>query len=215
MAKKEIIPKRIIKALNIDEIEIKTESNKILQSFIPGGICLAIVILCELYCIYKIRELDVSFILILLIPVLLLILRFIVSNWSLKIYNSKLIIIHQLKKYIIDINKLISIEDKHCSYRGTRTYYLNIIFEEHESLKEINLIYRVKSPYMCKDYANIMLINYLINSIEYKYTEPIFDGDALNLNGNKNEIFTVVMIILIGWVVINTFLYIMMRILGE
>ena len=65
------------------------------------------------------------------------------------------------------------------------------------------------------NYANIDQINYLLNSIEYNYDEPILDGNSLNLNINKKEIFMVIMIILIGWTIINIILYIMMKILGE
>ena len=70
-----------------------------------------------------------------------------------------MIIKYDFKTYIIDINKLVSIEPKHSqkSYRGAGgiIYYLNIIYEENQSLKEINLIYKYKSAYSLINYANI------------------------------------------------------------
>lgn len=211
MSKKILKPNKKIKTINIDEIEIRTKANKILKSFIPEYICLTIILLCEVYCMYRIKKVDICFILIILMFLILSIYRFIVSNWTLEINNSKLFITYELKKYIIDLNNLISIEPKYSKYKSREMYYLNIIFEENQKLKEINLIYNVRSPYFCGNYANIGEINYLINSIEYNYYEPILDGDSLNLNINKKEIFMVIMIILIGWTILNIILFIMMK----
>ena len=219
MSKKILKPNKTIRKINVDEIEIKTDIKKIIIRYIPTFIILIILVLCELYCMYRMQKINVAFLLMALIPMALGIPGFFVLNWNLKIYNSKMIIKYDFKTYIIDINKLVSIEPKHSqkSYRGAGgiIYYLNIIYEENQSLKEINLIYKYKSAYSLINYANIDQINYLLNSIEYKYDDPILDGDSLNHNINKKEIFMVIMIILIGWTILNIILFIMMKILGE
>lgn len=206
-----------IRTINIDEIEIKTDIKQILVRYIPTFIMLIMLALCELYCMYRIQKINATILLMTLIPIVAIISGFLILNWNLKIYNSKMIIKYDFKTYIIDINNLVSIESKsQNSHRGAGgiTYYLNIIYEENQSLKEINLIYKYKSAYSWTNYANVDQINYLLNSIEYKYDEPILDGDSLNLNSNINEVFIVAMIILIGWIIINIILYIMMKYLN-
>ncbi len=219
MSKTILKPNETIRKINIDEIEIKTDIKKIIIRYIPTFIILIILVLCELYCMDRIPKINVTILLMTLIPIVSIISGFFILNWNLKIYNSKMIIKYDFKTYIIDINKLVSIESKHSqkSYRGAGgiIYYLNIIYEENQSLKEINLIYKYKSAYSLINYANIDQINYLLNSIEYKYDEPIIDGDSLNLNSNKKEILIVIMIILIGWTILNIILIIIMKILGE
>ena len=66
MSKKILKPNKKIKTINIDEIEIRTKANKILKSFIPEYICLTIILLCEVYCMYRIKKVDICFILIIL-----------------------------------------------------------------------------------------------------------------------------------------------------
>ena len=219
MSKKILKPNKTIRKINIDEIEIKTDIKKIIIRYIPTFIILIILVLCELYCMDRIPKINVTIFLMTLIPIVSIISGFFILNWNLKISNSKMIIKYDFKTYIIDINKLVSIESKHSqrSYRGAGgiIYYLNIIYETNQSLKEINLIYKYKSAYSLINYANIDQINYLLNSIEYKYDDPILDGDSLNHNINKKEIFMVIMIILIGWTILNIILFIIMKILGE
>ena len=219
MSKTILKPNETIRKINKDEIEIKTDIKKIIIRYIPTFIILIILVLCELYCMDRIPKINVTILLMTLIPIVSIISGFFILNWNLKIYNSKMIIKYDFKTYIIDINKLVSIESKHSqkSYRGAGgiIYYLNIIYEENQSLKEINLIYKYKSAYSLINYANIDQINYLLNSIEYKYDEPIIDGDSLNLNSNKKEILILIMIILIGWTILNIILIIIMKILGE
>ena len=219
MSKKILKPNKTIRKINVDKIEIKTDIKKIIIRYIPTFIILIILVLCELYCMDRIPKINITILLMTLIPIVSIISGFFILNWNLKIYNSKMIIKYDFKTYIIDINKLVSIEPKHSqkSYRGAGgiIYYLNIIYEENQSLKEINLIYKYKSAYSLINYANIDQINYLLNSIEYKYDDPILDGDSFNHNINKKEIFMVIMIILIGWTILNIILFIMMKILGE
>ncbi len=221
MSKRILKPNKVVGKINIDEIEIKTDIKKIIVGEIPNFIILVLLTLCVLYSQYRMNEFNISVLLMLLIPMVLFISIFFSLNWNLKIYNSKMIIKCDFKTYIIDIDKIVSLESKQSSekyiYRGGggTVYYLNIIYEENHLLKEINLVYKYRSAYFFTYYANIEQINYLLNSIEYKYDEPILDGDSLKLNINKKEIFTVIMIILIVWTSLNIILYIIMKCLNH
>ena len=210
MAKKILKPNMKIKKININEIEIKTETNRIIKSFIFVYIVFFIVLVGELFNIYISKRFYIESILV-FIPLFYVIYYFIFLSWSLKINKSKLIVNFKFKKYIIDLNNLVTIEAKHSYGRGSNTYYLRIVFKEEEILKEIKLVYETHSRVFHSKIVDVDKVIQLINSIEYMYNEPVVDEYHRNRIIDKNKILSTSTTIFIVLIIVKIAICIMMK----